>query len=629
MQHQAREERRHRRRPKAAEAGDVERFRVPLEGTAKGPATAKVTIVEFSDFQCPFCSRVDPDAWSSSRRSTRARSAWSSSTTRCPSTRTRRWPRRPRWPPSEQGKFWEMHDKLFANQQALKRPDLEKYAQELGLDMGKFKAGAGQQRVQGAHRRGHGRWPARSARSGTPAFFINGRMLSGAQPFDNFKKVIDEEIATRRQAARRGHADGQALRDAHGQRRARRRRRRRRARRRRARRRRHRGLQGRRRRRPDQGRQAAQGHHRRVLRLPVPVLHRASTRRSKQIEKDLRQRRRDRLQAQPAALPQQRHAGRRWPPRRPREQGKFWEMHDKLFANQQALDRADLEKYAQELGLDMAKFKAALDSEQVQGRASRRDMDDGRQVRRERHPDLLHQRPQLARRAAVRGVQGGHRRGDQEGRREAEGGRRRRAALRRAHQGRPGQGRRAAPPPQPRAGRARRRARVYKADIGDAPVKGPKDALVTIVQFSDFQCPFCSRVEPTLNKVMEEYKGKVRVVFKTSRCPSTRTPCPAAIAARAAGEQGKFWEMHDKLFANQQALDRASLEKYAAGARPEHGQVQGGARRRQVQGRRSRPTRPTGDKIGASGTPAFFINGTVPVGRAALRGVQGAASTRS
>ena len=75
------------------------------------------------------------------------------------------------------------------------------------------------------------------------------------------------------------------------------------------------------------------------------------------------------------------------------EQGKFWEMHDKLFANQQALDRADLEKYAQELGLDMGKFKAALDSGKFKARDRGGHRRRRQRGRRQRHPDLLHQRP--------------------------------------------------------------------------------------------------------------------------------------------------------------------------------------------------------------------------------------------
>ena len=118
----------------------------------------------------------------------------------------------------------------------------------------------------------------------------------------------------------------------------------------------------------------------------------------------------------------------------------------------------------------------------------------------------------------------------------------------------------AAPPPPP--GQPDDKTR-FKAEVKGAPIKGAKDALVTIVQFSDFQCPFCSRVEPTISKVMDEYKGKVRVVWRDLPLPFHPNAKPAAIAARAAGEQGKFWEMHNKIFANQQQLDRATYEKYA------------------------------------------------------------------
>ncbi len=136
----------------------------------------------------------------------------------------------------------------------------------------------------------------------------------------------------------------------------------------------------------------------------------------------------------------------------------------------------------------------------------------------------------------------------------------------------------AAPPPPapPRQGEPDANT-AYRADIKGAPMKGSKDALVTIVQFSDFQCPFCSRVEPTISKVMDEYKGKVRVVWRNLPLPFHPNAMPAAIAARAAGEQGKFWEMHDKIFANQRQHGPRDVREVRAGDGPEHGQVQGGA----------------------------------------------------
>ena len=81
--------------------------------------------------------------------------------------------------------------------------------------------------------------------------------------------------------------------------------------------------------------------------------------------------------------------------------------------------------------------------------------------------------------------------------------------------------------------------------------------------FSDFQCPFCTRVEPTLTQLEKQYQGKVRTVWKNYPLPFHNNAEPAAQAAMAAQAQGKFWQMHDKLFTNQQALDRPSLEKYA------------------------------------------------------------------
>ena len=131
----------------------------------------------------------------------------------------------------------------------------------------------------------------------------------------------------------------------------------------------------------------------------------ASTPTLEQLRQGLRQRRQRLVPAQPAARSTTTRCRPPIAAEAAREQGKFWQMHDKLFANQQALDRPNLEKYAQELGLDMGKFKAALDSEKSKERIKTRHGRRG-QVRRARHAQLLHQRPPLPRRAAVRGVQG-------------------------------------------------------------------------------------------------------------------------------------------------------------------------------------------------------------------------------
>ena len=95
---------------------------------------------------------------------------------------------------NEQGKFWPYHDRLFANQQRLTVPDLKEHAAALGLDTAKFNACVDSHKyaaaVEADIRMGNN-----AGVNGTPAFFINGRMISGAQPFDVFKKIIDEELA--------------------------------------------------------------------------------------------------------------------------------------------------------------------------------------------------------------------------------------------------------------------------------------------------------------------------------------------------------------------------------------------------------------------------------------------------
>jgi protein-disulfide isomerase len=98
---------------------------------------------------------------------------------------------------NEQGKFWPMHDKMFANQQRLGGSDLKQYASEIGLDTAKFNACMDShkfaQLIDADIAAGN-----EAGVNGTPAFFINGRMISGAQPFEAFKKIIDEELESKK-----------------------------------------------------------------------------------------------------------------------------------------------------------------------------------------------------------------------------------------------------------------------------------------------------------------------------------------------------------------------------------------------------------------------------------------------
>src|SRR5438309_1584055 len=89
---------------------------------------------------------------------------------------------------------------------------------------------------------------------------------------------------------------------------------------------------------------------------------------------------------------------------------------------------------------------------------------------------------------------------------------------------------------------------VYKVAVGTSPVKGDPEAKVTIVEFSDFQCPYCGRAIPVLKQVESRYGKDVRVAFKHNPLPMHPDAPYAARAAIAAAKQGKFWQMHDKLF---------------------------------------------------------------------------------
>ncbi len=106
--------------------------------------------------------------------------------------------------------------------------------------------------------------------------------------------------------------------------------------------------------------------------------------------------------------------------------------------------------------------------------------------------------------------------------------------------------------------------KVYTLPVGKSPVKGPQNAQVSIVEFSDYQCPFCARAEPLMKEVLKLYPDQVNLVYKHFPLVSIhQMALGAAQAAVAAQKQGKFWEMHEVLFANQRALQPEKLKEYA------------------------------------------------------------------
>ncbi len=586
--------------PGAAVAGDdVERKCVPFDGKPKGSASAPITIVEFSDFQCPFCSRVlatldklEKDYPNKIRIFFRHNPL--------PFHSDAPLAAQAGVAAELQGKFWPMHDIMFKNQQNLKRPDLEKYAKEIGLDVEKFKkdidSPAVKKRVDDDLELGK-----KMGVQGTPNFFIDGRPIRGAVPYEQFKSAIDDELARGKKLADKGTpASGvfAALMKGQGK-----------------------GL----------GTPAAPAAAPRIpigsevyKIMPGDAPHIGVDEpkitliefsdfqcpycsRAKGTVDELLKTYKDSLQvtfrhfplpfhnnATPAAIAAAAAA----------EQGKFWPMYDKLFANQQALGAADLEKYAQEIGLDMAKFKAAIDSPKTKAvvEADKKmgetfgvggtpsffinghsfsgayPLDSFKTAIDE---ELKKVDAKIAAGTPRAGVYAALVKDGLE------------KAAPRKEEAHPGE-------PKP--------DEVYKADVAGAPIKGAKDALVTIVQFSDFQCPFCSRVEPTVDQVMKEYAGKVRVAWRNLPLPFHNNAKPAAIAAMAANAQGKFWPMHDILFKNQQALSAADFEKYAKEIGLNMDKFKTALEDKKLV-ERIEADAAMGGKIGARGTPAFFING--------------------
>jgi len=140
------------------------------------------------------------------------------------------------------------------------------------------------------------------------------------------------------------------------------------------------------------------------------------------------------------------------------------------------------------------------------------------------------------------------------------------------------------------------------------PSKGPANAPITIVEFSDFQCPFCSRGKDTIDQVMARYGDKVRLVFRDFPLPMHANAPKAAEAGACADEQGKFWALHDKMFADQNALGVDGLKKSAVDVGLDAAKFNECLDSGKYAADWKKDTE-AGQAQGVTGTPAFFING--------------------
>ncbi len=260
-------------------------------------------------------------------------------------------------------------------------------------------------------------------------------------------------------------------------------------------------------------------------------------------------------------------------------QGKFWDMHDLLFANQDRLAPGDLQGYGADLGLDPVAFEEAISKRTFKSIVDR-DLAEARALGVTGTPTffvngrkLVGAQPLEAFKAVIDEALG----------------------LRTLAQ----------PSPLP--------DRVADISISGSPLKGSPAAPVTIVEYSDLQCPFCARANPTLEQLLSQYAGKVQLVFKHFPLPMHADAHLAHQAALAAAEQGQFWQFHDAVFANQQAMKRRDLLRMARelGLDEERfiADLDSG-RLAEVVDRDMQE----GGILGVTGTPTFFINGIRLVG---------------
>jgi protein-disulfide isomerase len=155
--------------------------------------------------------------------------------------------------------------------------------------------------------------------------------------------------------------------------------------------------------------------------------------------------------------------------------------------------------------------------------------------------------------------------------------------------------------------------RVEFTVAAGTPSRGPDDAAVVLIEYTDFQCPFCTRVQPTITELLRRYDGNLRHVFKNLPLPMHAEAPLAGAAALCAQDQGKFWELHGWLFENQRTLSRASIvtkagllgmDNEAFEACINDGKYQGRVRAEMVEA----------NGYGITGTPGFLINGRVLTG---------------
>ncbi|MBP1740510.1 MAG: oxidoreductase [Deltaproteobacteria bacterium] len=151
---------------------------------------------------------------------------------------------------------------------------------------------------------------------------------------------------------------------------------------------------------------------------------------------------------------------------------------------------------------------------------------------------------------------------------------------------------------------------TQEINLTGSPFKGAADAPVTIAIFTDFQCPYCARIVPLLNQMLENNKGKAKLVFKNFPLNNHQFARKAAAAALAAGKQGKFWELHDRLFQNYSRLNDQVVQEQAQQLGLDMQKFEKDMNDPQISQVINQDYQ-DGVKAGVRGTPTIYVNGSL------------------
>jgi protein-disulfide isomerase len=541
----------------AATGGAWDDSESPVPVSSKDPVWGKrdapVTVVVYSDFQCPFCSRVEPtlEQVRQTYGPDKVRMVWKNNP--LPFHQNAK-------PAAEAAQgvfamagsdaFWKFHDTAFKNQSALGDDSYPKWAQEAGVkDIAAYKAGLASHKWADKVDKDLNDGKAAGVQ-GTPSFFVNGVFINGAQPFDNFKKTIDQELPKAQakiaagtpksrvyvEMTKENKKNAPAAKEEEGE----------------------------------------KEDTKTVFKIPVgnsPVLGSPNAlvtvmvfsdfqcpfcSRVEPTLKSVREKYGDKVRmvwkneplpfhprAEPAAeaaLEVRTEKG---------DKG-FWEMHDKLFENQKDLADEAIVKLAAECGASTDKVKKAMSdhthkkvldadsdlAEDFQANGTPHFFINGRRLvgaqPAEKFNAIIDEEIKNAQDAIAKGTKPS----------EVYD------ALTKEGKG----------PPEPE------KKDVPKSLPANDPARGNMNAKVVVHEWSDFQCPFCGRVEPTLAQMMKDYGDKVKFVWHDMPLPMHPDAPLASQAAREAFKQkgpSAFWSMHDKMFANQAKIKREDLDGYA------------------------------------------------------------------